>query len=64
MGLFVVVIPRIALTFGATNFNLRPTGGGGAISSPPSRFLAISSKPMQVSPVHSLPTILHIVLKF
>ena len=29
--------------------NLRPTGGG-AISSPPSRFLAISSKPMQVSP--------------
>ena len=29
--------------------NPRPTGGG-AISSPPSRFLAISSKPMQVSP--------------
>ena len=30
-------------------FNPRPTGGG-AISSPPSRFLAISSKPMQLSP--------------
>ena len=29
--------------------NPRPTGGG-AISSPPSGFLAISSKPMQVSP--------------
>ena len=27
-----------------------PLGGGGAISSPPSSFLAISSKPMQVSP--------------
>ena len=26
--------------------------GGGAISSPPSGFLAISSKPMQVSPLN------------
>ena len=29
---------------------IRAPLGGGAISSPPSRFLAISSKPMQVSP--------------
>ena len=31
-------------------FNPRPTGGGGYFEPPPSRFLAISSKPMQVSP--------------
>ena len=47
--------------------NPRPTGGGGYFE-PPSRFLAISSKPMQVSQaklaVPSLPTFLHIVLKF
>ena len=35
---------------GITYIIPRPTGGGGAISSPPSGFLAISSKPMQVSP--------------
>ena len=31
------------------SFNPRPTGGGGYFE-PPSRFLAISSKPMQVAP--------------
>ena len=34
-----------------TGFSLpAPTGGGGGYFEPPSRFLTISSKPMQVSP--------------
>ena len=34
---------------GVNKISRAPLGGGG-ISSPPSRFIAISSKPMQVSP--------------
>ena len=45
-----------------------PHWGGGYFEPPPSRFLAISSKPLQVSTaklaVPSPPTFLHIVLKF